>query len=154
MARTEELSDIQPGTVIGCHRSSKSVRQISTLLELPRSTVSGVIVKGKGLGATSAQPHKLTERDCRVLIVCPQWEHSLPSSKLTLEITSARELFVGSFKKWISVAVQPHTCLRSPSVGWSVVKLAAIRLWSSGNAFSGASQFFILFYLYLTRQVS
>jgi hypothetical protein len=43
--------------------------------------------------------------------------------------------------KWVTMAKQPHTSLRSPwamlSVGWSDVKLATIRLWSSGNAFSG-----------------
>jgi hypothetical protein len=43
--------------------------------------------------------------------------------------------------KWVSMAKQPHTHLRSPcailSVGWSGVKLAVIGLWSSGNAFSG-----------------
>ena len=43
--------------------------------------------------------------------------------------------------KWVSMAEQPHTSLRSPcampSVGWSGVKLAAIGLWGSGNAFSG-----------------
>ena len=43
--------------------------------------------------------------------------------------------------KWVSMAEQPHTSLRSPcailSVGWSGVKLAVIGLWSSGNAFSG-----------------
>jgi biotin synthase-like enzyme len=33
---TEELSDFQLGTVIGCHLSNKSI-QISALLELPRS---------------------------------------------------------------------------------------------------------------------
>ncbi|XP_034144669.1 uncharacterized protein LOC109614805 isoform X2 [Esox lucius] len=72
MTRTKELSDFQRGTVIGCHLSKQSVRQISALLELPRSTVSAVIVKWKRLGATTAQPrsgrpHKLTERDRRVL---------------------------------------------------------------------------------------
>ena len=72
MGRTEELSDFQRGTIIGCHLSNKSVHQISALLELPRSTVSAVIVKWKRLGATTAQPrsgrpHKLTERDRRVL---------------------------------------------------------------------------------------
>ena len=72
MGRTEELNDFQRGTVIGCHLSNKSVHQISALLELPRSTVSAVIVKWKRLGATIAQSqrgrmHKLTERDCRVL---------------------------------------------------------------------------------------
>ena len=43
--------------------------------------------------------------------------------------------------KWVSMAEQPHTSLRSPcampSVDWSGVKLAAIGLWTSGNAFFG-----------------
>ena len=43
--------------------------------------------------------------------------------------------------KWVSMAEQPHTSLRStramPSIGWSGVKLTAIGLWSSGNTFSG-----------------
>ena len=72
MAFTEELSNFQRGTVIGCHLSSKSVHQIPALIELPPSTVSAVIVKWKCLGATMAQPrsgrpHKLTEWDHRVL---------------------------------------------------------------------------------------
>jgi hypothetical protein len=41
----------------------------------------------------------------------------------------------------VTMAEQPHTSLKSlcamPSVSWSDVKLAAIGLWSSGNAFSG-----------------
>ena len=72
MDRTEELSDFQRGTIIGCHLSNKSVHQISALLELPRSTVIAVIVKWKRLGATTAQPrsgrpYKLAERDWRML---------------------------------------------------------------------------------------
>ena len=63
------------------------------------------------------------------------------SLKLLLEATSAQELFVGSFVNLVSMAKQPYTSLRSPctmpTVGWSGVKLAAIGLWSSGNAFSG-----------------
>ena len=43
--------------------------------------------------------------------------------------------------KWVSMAEKPHISLRSPcampSVSWSGVKLTAIGLWSSGNAFSG-----------------
>jgi hypothetical protein len=43
--------------------------------------------------------------------------------------------------KFVSMAEQLHTSLRSPcampSINWSGVKLAAIGLWSSGNAFSG-----------------
>ena len=60
---------------------------------------------------------------------------------MSLETTSAQELLVGSFIKWVSMAEQQHTSLRStcamPSAGWSDVKLAAIGLWSSGKAFSG-----------------
>ena len=43
--------------------------------------------------------------------------------------------------KWVYMAEEPHTNLRSPcampSVGWSDVKVTAIGLWSSGNVFSG-----------------
>jgi hypothetical protein len=43
--------------------------------------------------------------------------------------------------KWVSMAEQLHTSLRSlcamPNVGWSGVKLTAVGLRSSGNAFSG-----------------
>jgi hypothetical protein len=43
--------------------------------------------------------------------------------------------------KWVSMAEQLNTSLRSPckmpSVGWSGIKLSAIGLWSSVNAFSG-----------------
>lgn len=43
--------------------------------------------------------------------------------------------------KWVSMVEQTHTSLRSPcampSAGWNGVKLAAIGLQSSGNAFSG-----------------
>jgi hypothetical protein len=39
------------------------------------------------------------------------------------------------------MAEQPYTSLRSacamPSIGWSGVKRATIRLWSSGNLVSG-----------------
>uniref|UniRef100_A0A0E9RVU4 Uncharacterized protein n=1 Tax=Anguilla anguilla TaxID=7936 RepID=A0A0E9RVU4_ANGAN len=56
MGHTEELSDIQRGTVIGCHLSNKSVCQISALLELSQPTVSAVILKWKRTGAITAQP--------------------------------------------------------------------------------------------------
>jgi hypothetical protein len=60
---------------------------------------------------------------------------------MPLEATSVQERFVGGFKKWVFMAKQPQTSLRSPrtmpSVCWSGVKLAAFGLWSSGNKFSG-----------------
>ncbi|XP_051241497.1 aminoacyl tRNA synthase complex-interacting multifunctional protein 1-like [Dicentrarchus labrax] len=72
MGRREELSDFQRGTVVGCHMCKKSVREISALLNLPRSTVSAVILKWKRGGITTAlprsgRPHKLKEEDRQVL---------------------------------------------------------------------------------------
>ena len=153
MGRTEELSDFQRGTVIGCHLSNKLVHQIYALLELLRSTISAVIVKWKCPGATAAQPqsgrpHKLTDRDRRVLKHIA-WKN-LRSSVATLttefqtdsgrNVSTSIKCFVESFMKWVSMAEQPHTSLRTPcampSVGWTSVKLTAIGLWSSGNAFS------------------
>jgi hypothetical protein len=48
------------------------------------------------VGHTSSQK-------CIAKIVCPRLQHSLPSSKLPLEATSAQEVFVGSFVKWVSM---------------------------------------------------
>ena len=69
------------------------------------------------------------------------WQHSLQSSKLPLEAMAAQELFVEGVMKWVSMAEQPHTSLRSlcavPRISCSGVKLTAIGLWRSGNPFSG-----------------
>ena len=114
--------------------------------------ISPVIVKRKCLGATTAQsrsgrPHKLRERDQRVLKRTAHKNCLSSVATLTTKFQTAsgsksvQELLVGNFMKWVSMAEQPHTSLRSPcampSVGWSGVKLTAIGLWSSGNAFSG-----------------
>ena len=150
MALLKNSVTFQCGTVIGRHLSNKSVCQIPALQELPRSTVSTVIMKWKRLRATTAQPrsgksHKLTEWDRRVLkhveIICPWVQHSLQVPNCLWKGMSAQQLFVGSFMKWVSMAKQPHISLRPPcampSVGWSGVKLATIGLWISGNTFSG-----------------
>ncbi|CAI9563305.1 unnamed protein product, partial [Staurois parvus] len=42
--------------MIGCHLCNKSIREISLLLNIPRSTVSGIITKWKQLGTTATQP--------------------------------------------------------------------------------------------------
>ncbi|CAI9566145.1 unnamed protein product, partial [Staurois parvus] len=56
MGRSQDLSDSKRGTVIGCHLCNKSIRDISLLLNIPRSTVSGIITKWKQLGTTATQP--------------------------------------------------------------------------------------------------
>ncbi|CAI9596428.1 unnamed protein product [Staurois parvus] len=53
MGRSQELSEFKHNTVIGCHLCNKSIREISLLLNIPRSTVSGVITKWKQLGTTA-----------------------------------------------------------------------------------------------------
>ncbi|CAI9551505.1 unnamed protein product [Staurois parvus] len=56
-----------------CERlCNKSIREISLLLNIPRSTVSGIIKMWKQLGTTATQPlsgrsHKMTERGQRML---------------------------------------------------------------------------------------
>ena len=132
---SEELSDFQYGTIIGRHLSKKSVRQISALLELPQSTGSAVIVTWKRPGATTAQlrsgrPRKLTERDRRVLKHVARKNRLSSVATLTTEFqtTSGSNVSTNtvreSFMKWVSMAEQLHTSLRSPcampSVGWMV----------------------------------
>ncbi|CAI9591934.1 unnamed protein product [Staurois parvus] len=67
MGRSQELSDSKRGPVIGCHLCSKSIHDISFLLNIPQSTVSGIITKWKQLETTATQPRsgrprKMTER--------------------------------------------------------------------------------------------
>ncbi|CAI9584558.1 unnamed protein product [Staurois parvus] len=42
--------------MIGCHLCNKSIREISLLLNIPQSTVSGIITKWKQLGTAPTQP--------------------------------------------------------------------------------------------------
>ncbi|CAI9532107.1 unnamed protein product, partial [Staurois parvus] len=53
MGRSQELSEFKCGTVIGCHLCNKSICEISLLLNIPQSTVSGTITKWKHLGTTA-----------------------------------------------------------------------------------------------------
>ncbi|CAI9542666.1 unnamed protein product [Staurois parvus] len=56
MGRSQELSEFKRGTVIGWHLSNESIREISLLLNIHWSTVSGIITKWKQLGTTATQP--------------------------------------------------------------------------------------------------
>ncbi|CAI9596686.1 unnamed protein product, partial [Staurois parvus] len=66
MGRSQELIDSKRGPVIGGHLTNKSIWVISWLLNIPQSTVSGIITKWKQLGTTATQPpsgrpRKMTE---------------------------------------------------------------------------------------------
>ncbi|CAI9569117.1 unnamed protein product, partial [Staurois parvus] len=67
MSCSQELSEFKHGTVICCHLCNKSIREISLLLNIPRSFVSGTLTRWMQLGTTatqpqSARPRKMTER--------------------------------------------------------------------------------------------
>ncbi|CAI9543088.1 unnamed protein product [Staurois parvus] len=47
MGRSQELSEFKCGTVIGCHLCNKSICEISLLLNIPQSTISGILTKWK-----------------------------------------------------------------------------------------------------------
>ncbi|CAI9549891.1 unnamed protein product, partial [Staurois parvus] len=71
MGRSQELSEFKRGTVKGCHLCNKSIREISLLLNIPLSTVSGIITKWKQMGTTATQPpsgrpRKMTVRGQRM----------------------------------------------------------------------------------------
>ncbi|CAI9576890.1 unnamed protein product, partial [Staurois parvus] len=69
MGCSQELSAFKRGTVTGCHLCNKSIREISLLLNVPQSNVSGIITKWKQLGttATRACHHWTPEQWRRVL---------------------------------------------------------------------------------------
>ncbi|CAI9548393.1 unnamed protein product [Staurois parvus] len=56
MDRSQELSEFKRGNVIGCHLCNKSICESSLRLNIPQSTVSGIITKWKQLGTTATQP--------------------------------------------------------------------------------------------------
>ncbi|CAI9584167.1 unnamed protein product [Staurois parvus] len=49
IGHSQELSEFKRGTMIGCHLCNKSIHEIFLLLNIPRSTVSGMITKWKKL---------------------------------------------------------------------------------------------------------
>ncbi|CAI9558141.1 unnamed protein product, partial [Staurois parvus] len=61
--------------MIGCHLCNKSIRKISLLLNIPWSTVSGIITKWKQLGTTATQTQ--SERGQRMLKCTVRRSHRL-----------------------------------------------------------------------------
>jgi transposase len=72
MNRSGEISDFKLGLVIGCHISKKSVRDVATLLKLPKLMVGDMFLRWKHEGTTTmkprpGRPHLMTNRDRRAL---------------------------------------------------------------------------------------
>jgi transposase len=94
MGMSGELSDWERGLVIGCHISRKSVREIATLLKLPKSMVGDVNVKWKDEGNTTmkpwmGRPRLMTDRDSRALKVMVCETRQISSETITCEFRSA-----------------------------------------------------------------
>jgi hypothetical protein len=94
MGRSGELSDSERGLVIGCHISKKSVRDIATLLNLPRLAVGDVIVKLKRESTTTMKPLPgrpclMTDRDRRPLKKVIREIRQTLSETITREFCSA-----------------------------------------------------------------
>jgi transposase len=93
MGRSGELSDFERGLVIGCHISDKSVRDIATLLKLPKLTFGDVAVKWKREGTTTTKPRPgrprlMTDRDRRSLKMVRETRQT-SSETITREFRSA-----------------------------------------------------------------
>ena len=117
MGRSWELSEFQHGTVTGCHLCNKSSHKISSLLNIPRSTVSGIITKWKCLGKTVTQPRSVRPcwgAECAEVTNFLQ-SQSLQTSKLHVAFRLAQEQCVESFIEWVSMAQQPHPSHTSAS---------------------------------------
>uniref|UniRef100_A0A665ULW9 tRNA-binding domain-containing protein n=1 Tax=Echeneis naucrates TaxID=173247 RepID=A0A665ULW9_ECHNA len=158
MGRSEELSDFQRGTVVGCHLCKKSVREISALLSLPRSTVSSVILKWKRGGITTAlprsgRPHKLNEGDRQVLERVAL-EKCLPSVEaLTAEFQTAtgasvssrtvrRELHEMGFRGRVSTYNKPKGA-SSPRVESHPKYVAVFGHWTASASIQNLLFFFL-----------
>ncbi|CAI9583832.1 unnamed protein product, partial [Staurois parvus] len=91
MGHSQKLSELKRGTVIGCHLCNKSIHEISLLLNIPRSTVSGIITKWKQLGTTATQPRsgrprKMTERGRHMLKSTVRRSHQLSAESIAKDL--------------------------------------------------------------------
>ncbi|CAI9616883.1 unnamed protein product, partial [Staurois parvus] len=78
-------------TNIGERLCNKSIRDISWLLNIPRSTVSGIITKWKQLGTTATQPpsgrpRHMTERGQRMLKRTVRRSHQLSAESIAKDL--------------------------------------------------------------------
>jgi hypothetical protein len=94
MGRSGELSDFERGLVIGCHISKKSVRDIVTLLKLPKSMVGDMIVKWKCECTITTKPRLgrprlMIERDRRSLKKAVHETCQTSSETISCEFCSA-----------------------------------------------------------------
>ncbi|CAI9552049.1 unnamed protein product, partial [Staurois parvus] len=84
MGHSQELSEFKRGTVIGCHLCNKSICEISLLLNIPESPVSGIITKWKKLETTATQPPR--ERGQHMLKRTVSRSHQLSAESIAKDL--------------------------------------------------------------------
>ncbi|CAI9594780.1 unnamed protein product, partial [Staurois parvus] len=87
MGRSQDLSEFKHGTVIGCHLCNKSICEISLLLNIPWSTVSGIITKWKQLRTIAAQPQ--SKRGQRILKRTVRRSHQLSAESIAKDLQTS-----------------------------------------------------------------
>ncbi|CAI9569855.1 unnamed protein product [Staurois parvus] len=130
-------------TNIGERLCNKSIRDISWLLNIPRSTVSGIITKWKQLGTTATQPPSgrpchMTGRGQRMLKLTVRRSRQLSAESIAKDLQTSCDLQISTttvcreLHGMVSMAEQLHPSLTSPSamqsVGCHGVKNAATGL--------------------------
>jgi transposase len=94
MGRSGELSNFRHGLVTGCRISKKSVKDIATLLKLPKWTAGDVIVKWRREDTTTTKPRLgrprlMTDTDRRALKKLFRETRQTSSETITRELRSA-----------------------------------------------------------------
>ncbi|CAI9568672.1 unnamed protein product [Staurois parvus] len=131
MGRSQELSDSKRGPVIGGHLCNKSIRDISWLLNIPRSTVSGIITKWKQLGTTATQPpsgrpRHMTGRGPCMLKRTVRRRRQLSAESIAKDLQTwcglqiSQQQCVEIFMEWVSMAEQLHPSLTITSAMQSI----------------------------------
>ncbi|CAI9609015.1 unnamed protein product [Staurois parvus] len=91
MGCSQEFTEFKCDTMIGCHLCNKSIHEISLLLNISQSTVSGIIIKWKQLGTTATQPPsgrpcKITEQ-CQSMLKCTvRRSHQLSAESIAKDL--------------------------------------------------------------------
>ncbi|CAI9607827.1 unnamed protein product [Staurois parvus] len=116
MGRSQELSEFKGGTVIGCHLCNKSIREISLLLNIPWSAVSGIKTQWKQLGTTATQPQsgrprKMTERGQHML-KCTEVANCLQSIAKDLQTLCGLQISTTTRVSWNGFP-WPSSCIHA-----------------------------------------
>ncbi|CAI9556730.1 unnamed protein product, partial [Staurois parvus] len=106
MGHSQELSEIKHGTAIGCHLCNKSIHEISLLLNIPRSTFNGFIIKWKQLGTPVTQPQ--SKRGQRILKCTVRRSRQLSAESIAKDFQTSNGLQISTAtvrkELWVSMA--------------------------------------------------